>query len=733
MENKPKTATRSVEEEEAQRLEAVRQSKTDYQKIPSWSPDINASPTRLYASGFNLGNGLTADSVTADKGNLKDFDKVLEIIPINAREAHIRYAENATAQKQALSDTYLYLNATNVQTQYPYEPVREGHSHISTLEPGRIVLDGDKWQMIDKIQVRFDTLTPEQSLAQAAAISQVNVPLTATIEPTLENQRSTGKLPVLEEQPLTPKGVELNPTLDIKVEPERQPVAEKEPVIEKGPVVEKESVIKEEPAVEKIPIAEKEPAVEKVPVAEKEPAAGILLNEGTPEAVKLTPLSAEKARVEQIKESFYEAMIPEEFQELRSFLRNDGFLSNEEVNTALRDSRLERDELAQKLSDNKLPSENKALQEKLTDYLWELHLSIKDPALEKVRADQLYKVETLQPIPDAARKPGAEEDQAQQKTIDRGIQIINGGLIANFLHNYKKAQTPKEAPKNELEMKTRYQFKDVEASLGKMGLTREILSESGNLERLLKGEKTGIIDFKSEYNGQETALRGKIYLVRQGEEVKPYFQSVKQQLQVPEKYLGYTFSQEDKDQLKQKGELGKLVELDDQYSKKKFKAYVGVDAETNSLTVWRADRVHIPLTIKGITLTKEQQGTLEQGGAIRLTGLTSENGQKFDADVQVAAGKRSLGFSPPSEAIKQTLDVKTAKELARSADQLQGTTTGIATTKDRLPEQKQRKAEAKEKGIDPEIAKQDGPVTKPAVAKSQDKNKKAQKDLSRGM
>ncbi|CCH57585.1 hypothetical protein BN8_p06774 (plasmid) [Fibrisoma limi BUZ 3] len=447
-------------------------------------------------------------------------------------------------------------------------------------------------------------------------------------------------------------------------------------------------------------------------------------------SLKVTPLEREAPEAEQLKEQFYELLLPEEFQELRQYLGNDGFLSNDEISRALRDGRLEKDELAEKVKTLNVP-QDKDLQKKMVDYLWELHLIVQDPVFDRIQTDRIYRVEKIEPalpLPDTERKVG--DEQAKQKQPDRSLEIINGGLLANFLHNFKKAYNLEENPQLDMDKKTRYQWQDVEASLEKFGLTRQMLAETGNLDRLLKGEKTGVIDFKAEYNGQDTPLRGKIYLVNQGEEVKPYFQSIKQSVMVPDQKWGYSFSQEDKDTLKQKGELGKQVELEDQSTKQKFKGYVGVDQETNSLMVWRADRVHIPVQIKGVTLSKEQQETLEQGGAIRLTGLTGENGQKFDADVQVSAGKRSLSFSPPSEAIKQTIDLRTAKEMERTSDQLQGTSAGGATTKDKLPEQKLKKAESKNKGIDPEIAIVGEPIAKkePTKNRSQTKHKKNQKD-----
>ncbi|WP_018620780.1 DUF3945 domain-containing protein [Spirosoma luteum] len=461
-------------------------------------------------------------------------------------------------------------------------------------------------------------------------------------------------------------------------------------------------------------------------------------------SLKIIPAEGAVPESEQIKEQFYELLLPEEYQELRQYLGNDGFLSNDEITAALRDGRLVKEELAEKLSALNLPSNDKTLQEKLTEYLWELHEIIQDPTLEKIRADQLYYVHTVQSLPDAERNVTDEErvNQIARRKPDRSIEIVHGGLLANFMHNFKKTYNLEEVPPIEVSKKTRYQWEDVEATLSKMGLTREVLAESGNLERLLRGEKTGLIDFKSEFNGQKTPLRGKVYLVKQGEEIKPYFQTQKQTLQIPEHYLGYVFSQEDKDTLRQKGELGKRVELEDSYTRKKFNGYIGLDQETNSLTVWRADRVYIPMQIKGVDVSKEQQETLRQGGAIRLAGLTSENGQKFSADIQVSAGKRSLSFSPPSESIRQTIDILTAKDLARPSDQLQGTSVGASTTRDKRPEQQQKKTASKQKGFDP--SRSSGALDAPDVTlkseqakkkgqskgQSQRKNKKAQKDQS---
>ena len=124
-----------------------------------------------------------------------------------------------------------------------------------------------------------------------------------------------------------------------------------------------------------------------------------------------------------------------------------------------------------------------------------------------------------------------------------------------------------------------------------------------------------------------------------------------------------------------------------------FKAYIGVDKETNALQAYRRDRLTIPTTIKGVRLTPEQQQLLEKGDPIRLTGMVGENGQRFDADVQISAAKKGFRFTA-SEQVKQTMDVETAREQQRPDNDLVGTAPG-ASAKTAVPAVQRR-----EKGAD---------------------------------
>src|SRR5690606_1410142 len=115
-------------------------------------------------------------------------------------------------------------------------------------------------------------------------------------------------------------------------------------------------------------------------------------------------------------------------------------------------------------------------------------------------------------------------------------------------------------------------------------------------------------------NGDNKSVSGRFYLYNTPEKgTQVFITPERQQFKAPAKFLGYELKPDDKKNLELKGEMGQKVTLIDNKTQKPFQGYIGVDPQTKSLTVLRADRVHIPLTIKGVTLTPQQQKNLEEG------------------------------------------------------------------------------------------------------------------------
>ncbi len=156
---------------------------------------------------------------------------------------------------------------------------------------------------------------------------------------------------------------------------------------------------------------------------------------------------------------------------------------------------------------------------------------------------------------------------------------------------------------------TRYQWSDVAPQFEKIGINRQDLEKAGHLDDLLNGRKTGLMKLtQTGEEGKPFQISGKLYIVNTPDKGPIIgIQPERKQLLLPKEFLGYELTTRDKQNLEKNGEMGKRVELTDKMTGKQFMGYVGVDKETKSLTVLRAERLHIPQTVKGVTLTKPQQ------------------------------------------------------------------------------------------------------------------------------
>ena len=519
---------------------------------------------------------------------------------------------------------------------------------------------------------------------------------------------------------------------------------------------------------------------------------------------------------EQIETQQYQLVLPAEYEELRGYLENDGILSDEEITKCLYDESLRQKDLA-KLIEEKTPSASDTDQKKLTAYLWDVHETVKGQPLSFVDPKQTYRIDVV----DAPGTRPVETQQPAEKQphLDRSNRStgrseispvtlhldINGGFLANFLHNARlnheqmnrfiadlerqhdqlKAQLVQGQPQKQttdsqpdrqvqatptqsvneftvsyapqpivnqqtnrtaeaaVSMKetitpgvespvasrsTRYQWPDVADQFEKIGITRPDLEKAGQLDDLLNGRKTGLMQLtQTGEGGKPFQISGKLYIVNTPDKGPIIgIQPERKQLLLPKEFLGYELSARDKQNLEKNGEMGKRIELTDKMTGQKFAGYVGVDKETRSLTVLRAERLHIPQTIKGVTLNKQQQKSLEQGRAIKLEGMTSNNGQSFNAYVQVSAAKRSLTFAKiPDNIVKQTVDQKTAQDLTKPVHQLKGD--GAGGKKTIQPKDETRQAAAQRVEAPKPAKQQKMAAPKPVLEEAKAKKPKKQK------
>ena len=163
--------------------------------------------------------------------------------------------------------------------------------------------------------------------------------------------------------------------------------------------------------------------------------------------------------------------------------------------------------------------------------------------------------------------------------------------------------------------------------LEQFGVKRENLSEK-DMKALMNYGKTLSL---------QKAEDGKLKLT-------PHFVRHEPRLDVP--YNGYTFTDEDKQALKQTGNLGKLVNVADTKTGEMRLAYVSIDRLTNEIVDVPTNKVRIPNRIGLTELSKAEQEILRAGLALPKE-VTLKGGRKFEAMLQVNADKRDVKQKSP--------------------------------------------------------------------------------------
>lgn len=181
--------------------------------------------------------------------------------------------------------------------------------------------------------------------------------------------------------------------------------------------------------------------------------------------------------------------------------------------------------------------------------------------------------------------------------------------------------------------------------LEKLGVTRDTLEKTGSLDTMLKWGKSPVLipispkfdemtlrtDARLSFREIEGKLTVAIHAVRKSPELdRPFF--------------GIHFTDDEKKSLLKSGNAGSVLNVE-YPNQKPIPAYISIDKLTNELVAVRADKIHIPYEIKGVSLDDKQMQELKEGKAIYLEDMLSKSGKLFNATLQINADKKGIEFS----------------------------------------------------------------------------------------
>lgn len=211
-------------------------------------------------------------------------------------------------------------------------------------------------------------------------------------------------------------------------------------------------------------------------------------------------------------------------------------------------------------------------------------------------------------------------------------------------------------------------------ALGKVGISKEMLEQSGALDGMLRGYKTNkTIPLTLNIDGVLTAkLDARLSFISNEGQVVLGVHGIRKEPELSRPYFGHNFTEEEKKSLRETGNLGHPVDLNlrgGDYEK----CLVSIDRNTNELVAVRQEHVFIPNIVKGVTLDPDEIEKLKNGEPIFVDGMTSAKGKEFSATLQYSAERRGIEFIFPKD---QGFNQQTLGGVQLSPNQLKMLTEG---------------------------------------------------------
>ena len=277
---------------------------------------------------------------------------------------------------------------------------------------------------------------------------------------------------------------------------------------------------------------------------------------------------------------------------------------------------------------------------------------LKDPTrfgILSVKEDRLDDPAVQQAIEDiaAGKKTKAVEEFLKQYEIvprNKENQSINQ---QNQEEMAKKNETPQQAVQDGGQQpKYRYNESMINwEELKNFGLSREYLQERGLLEQMLKGYKTNQV-VPISMNFGSAVLRTDARLSFQqsiGGPIVLGIHGIRQKPELDRPYFGHIFSEEDKKNLLETGNMGRVVDLKGRNGEY-IPSFISIDKLTNEVVAMRVENAFIPREIKGVELTRQEQDELREGKKVFIEGMISNSGKEFDAHIQINAERRGIEY-----------------------------------------------------------------------------------------
>ena len=180
----------------------------------------------------------------------------------------------------------------------------------------------------------------------------------------------------------------------------------------------------------------------------------------------------------------------------------------------------------------------------------------------------------------------------------------------------------------------------------KWGVKRDDLEKSGDLTKMLNYGKSDLVKVSPNFGGEAFELDARLSFKKDSEgnvSLVPHFIRKEQKL---DEYKEHKFSDEDRKNLRETGNLGRVVDIVDRETGEIIPSFISIDRKTNEITDIPANKVRIPERIGKTEITKQEQDMLRAGLPVRDKLIERKDGRKFVTTLQVNVEQRGVEFVP---------------------------------------------------------------------------------------
>lgn len=218
----------------------------------------------------------------------------------------------------------------------------------------------------------------------------------------------------------------------------------------------------------------------------------------------------------------------------------------------------------------------------------------------------------------------------------------------------KKQQQQPQVPQAEQQPQApRYRYNEDMIdwnALEKHGVSKASLEQEGLLDSMLKGYKTNkLVPLTLTLDAAIIRMDARLSLIpMQNGQVGLGIHGIRKEPQLERPYFGHIFTEEDKKNLRESGNMGRVAELNLRGGTTE-PCLISIDKSTNELVAVRQEHVYVQDEVRGVKLSPDEIQTLKNGGQVFVDGMISNKGKEFSATLQYSAERRGLEFIFPKD------------------------------------------------------------------------------------